>query len=59
MPRKEEGGSSTTSPAVKTPQPKGPGTIEERLRKLKELYDEGLINADDYKTKKDALLDNL
>jgi len=35
------------------------GTIEERLRKLKEIYDSGLINDEDYKKKKDALLKQL
>lgn len=34
-------------------------TVRERLRKLKEIHDDGLINDDEYKKKKDALLNQL
>jgi len=35
------------------------GDIKDRLRKLKEIHDEGLINDEEYKKKKDALLNQL
>jgi hypothetical protein len=44
-------------PAVKTaPQP-APGTLEEKLETLKRLRDKGLIDQDEYKARKQRLLD--
>ena len=37
----------------------GRPSVRERLRKLKEIHDEGLINDEEYKKKKDALLNQL
>jgi hypothetical protein len=44
---------TVTAPPIDT------GTIKSRLRKLKAIYDDGLISADDYEKKKAALLEQL
>lgn len=51
--------SSTPSTTTETAPPVDTGTIEERLRKLKKLHDDGLIDEDAYKKKMNALLDQL
>ena len=50
---------TATSPAVKTPQRQGGGTIEERLAKLKELLDKGLLTPDEAAEKRKEILNSL
>lgn len=43
-------------------QPAAPsvrGNVEERLRKLKEIYDKGLITEEEYRSKREAILQDL
>ena len=47
------------SSITKTSQPKQDGNLKERLRKLKEIYDEGIIEKEDYKKKLDELMKQL
>ena len=47
------------SSITKTSQAKQGGNLKERLRKLKEIYDEGLIEKEDYKKKVDELMKQL
>ena len=47
------------SSITKSSQPKQDGDLKERLRKLKEIYDEGIIEKEDYKKKVDELMKQL
>lgn len=42
-----------------TPEPATPSTVEERLKKLKELYEQGLINEEEYNNKRREILEDL
>ena len=53
-----EGSGSTLSPPSSADVGPAPGTIEERLRLLKQLQAQGLITEDDYRTKKQQILDH-
>ena len=50
---------TATSPAVKTTQRQGGGTIEERLTKLKEFLDKGLLTPDEAAGKRKEILNSL
>ncbi len=47
------------APAVATPAPSGGGSVVGRLKKLKSLYDQGLITQEDYDAKRKQILDSL
>lgn len=53
-----EASGSTFSPPSSANLGSTPGTIEERLRILKQLQAQGLITEDDYRTKKQQILDH-
>ena len=49
----------SSSSITKSSQSKQGGDLKERLRKLKEIYDEGIIEKEDYKKKVDELMKQL
>ena len=50
---------TATPPVVKTPQRQGGGTIEERIAKLKELLDKGLLTPDEAAENRKEILNSL
>lgn len=50
---------TATPPIVKTPQPQGSGSVEERLAKLKELLEKGLLTQDEAAEKRKEILKGL
>ena len=50
---------TATSPAAKTPQRQGDGSIEGRLAKLKKLLDKGLLTSDEAAAKRREILKGL
>ena len=50
---------TVTTPTVKIPQPQGSGSVEERLSKLKNLLDKGLLTPDEAAEKRKEILKGL